>query len=255
MDLQEAMANIKLDKSRNGTALGTKPKCSICGDTGIKQVYNKDGSYTECACDCFYEQMKAEKLQRNLEKAGFNGLFKDKDFSNYLTENNYQANLKAKCKDFINQDKAIALCLLGNVGCGKTHLAVSVLKELAKKGREVKAIGYVELTRQLSGNAMDLEAYNRIMSNIKNVQVLLIDDLFKAKASEANLRQIYEIINYRYSNQKVTIVTSEHNMADLTNVDEAIATRLVEMADREFVLNITRIGNHRYQGMTKAGGY
>ena len=41
---------------------------------------------------------------------------------------------------------------------------------------------------------------------------------------------MYDIINYRYDNKKAMIITSELNINQLLELDEALASRILEMA-------------------------
>ena len=50
-----------------------------------------------------------------------------------------------------------------------------------------------------------------------------------------------ELINYRYLNKKVTIISSELYYQELEQIDDAIASRIRENADDgKFVLSIKR---------------
>ena len=215
-------------------------KCSKCQDSGVI-MYQVDGIWYGKECEC----EKEKRTKKNIERAGFNALFENKDFSNYEARTKEQETLKKVCQGFVSQDEIKSIALLGNVGSGKTHLAVAILKEIAKKGRTVYPIGYVELARTLSANALDEVAYNRIMGNLATVNTLMIDDLFKGKVTEANLRAIYELINRRYTRNLATIITSEKNLEELMDLDSAIASRIAEMAGQKYVLNIQKIDNYR----------
>lgn len=222
----------------------TDYKCEICKDTGLIETTKKDSLYkTYRDCECVIK----ERNKKNIERANYSELFKNRGFDNYITDTKARKCLKQKCLEFLVQDQATALALLGNVGCGKTHLAVSILKEFAKSNKTVNAINYTELTRKLSSNANDEVAYFSILGRYTNVPVLLLDDMFKGKITEANIKQMYDLINARYENDRVTIITSERTMSELMTIDEAVASRIVEMANQEYILNITKMPNYRIE--------
>ena len=83
----------------------------------------------------------------------------------------------------------------------------------------------------------DREYYNNKISNLRDVQVLFIDDLFKgleknidiAKA-KTELDIVYEIVNYRYNNKKPMIITTELDINRMMQIDKALASRILEMA-------------------------
>ena len=223
----------------------TKYKCEVCKDTGLIETTKEDGLYkTYRDCECVIK----ERNKRNIDRANYSELFKNRDFDNYKTDTRAREGLKNKCLEFLQQNDAKTIALLGNVGCGKTHLAVSILKEFANQNKTVNAINYTELTRKLSSNANDEIAYFSILGKYANVPVLLLDDMFKGKITEANIKQMYDLINTRYENRRITIITSERVIDELMNIDEAVASRIVEMAKQEFILNITKMENYRLKG-------
>ena len=238
MEIMERMkANLKPMK--------TDYRCEICKDTGLIETTKKDGLYkTYRECECVIK----ERNQINIDRANYQELFKNRSFDNYKTDTKARAGLKSKCIQFLEQDKATAIALLGNVGCGKTHLAVSILKEFANQNKTVNAINYTELTRKLSGNANDDVAYFAILGKYTSVPVLLLDDMFKGKITEANIKQMYDLINTRYENGRITIITSERVIDELMDIDEAVASRIVEMAKKEYILNVTKMENYRVHG-------
>lgn len=219
----------------------TNYKCEKCKDMGIIQVKENNGYETYRECECVIK----ERNQKNIERANYSELFKNKDFNNYVADTRARKCLKERCTEFLQQDESKAIALLGNIGSGKTHLAVSILKELAKKGTVVSPINYTELTRKLSSNASDETAYFNLLGKYTSVPALLLDDMFKGKITEANIKQMYDLVNTRYENKKITIITSERTISELMQIDEAIASRIAEMAGKKFLLNITKMENYR----------
>lgn len=218
----------------------TEYKCPICKDTGVIQV--KNGQYEIYKiCDC----QKELRNRLNMRRANLSEKFENKNFKNFRCITKGHEVLRRCCIEFTKQDATKGLAILGNVGVGKTHLAVATLKELAKQGLIVNAVNYATLSRELSSAAMDKEEYARLMGKYTDVQVLLIDDLFKGKVTDANIRQMYELINSRYENNKRTIFTSEYTEDKLMQIDEAIGSRIIEMADHKYCLNITKLKNWR----------
>jgi DNA replication protein DnaC len=66
------------------------------------------------------------------------------------------------------------------------------------------------------------------MDKFKKAQLLMIDDLFYGKVSNADLNPLYELINYRYLNNLPMIISTEKTMNQLISYDEALATRIYE---------------------------
>ncbi|MBR0519301.1 AAA family ATPase, partial [bacterium] len=65
------------------------------------------------------------------------------------------------------------------------------------------------------------------------------DDFLKVDLNIADLKIIYEIINYRYKENKTTIFSSERLFSELAQIDEAIESRIFEKAEG-FIIDIAR---------------
>lgn len=213
--------------------------CKLCNDIGFI-FYEKDGySYSE-KCKCRI----AKEYQEMLQRSGLSVFLKSRDFDSFKAKTEEQRTVKQQCRDCVVQNKSAVIS--GQVGSGKTHLAIAMLLEHSKQGKYIKYVNYLELVRNLSQNAMDKEYYYRIIGQYKNIPVLLIDDLFKGATSEAQKRYIYEIVDYRYNKQRITIVTTEKSIDELFDVDEAIASRLVQMSNG-FIVSMKGIKNQRLE--------
>lgn len=98
---------------------------------------------------------------------------------------------------------------------------------------------------RLKANKMDAEVYAEMMDKFKTVPVLYIDDLFKTgkadtlqKPTPADINTAFELLNYRYNKPDlITIISSESQIADLINIDEAIAGRIKERCG-DYLINI-----------------
>ena len=66
------------------------------------------------------------------------------------------------------------------------------------------------------------------MQPYKNVLCLYIDDLFKGGASEADIKLAFELIDHRYRNKYITIISTELLPNELIAIDEAVAGRIFE---------------------------
>ena len=231
----------ELNSGRLAEASEYKYKCDKCKDMGYIEVSTDTGYEIYKPCTC---QIKKQN-EINMKRANYKKAFEDKDFNNFIAYNKGTEALKETCKSFVNQYEARALLLLGNVGSGKTHLAVATLKEFARNNYMVNAINYIELVRKLSSVGNDQEAYYNIMGRYISACVLFLDDLFKGNVSQANIKQMYELINKRYEDNKFTIITSEYNFEGLLSLDEAIASRLGQMTKNTYLLNITKLENYR----------
>ena len=82
---------------------------------------------------------------------------------------------------------------------------------------------------------MEGPEYQKAMQQYKTIKVLYIDDLFKTEKGKspttADINIVFEILNTRYLERNlITIISSEKNIKELIAIDEAIGSRIFEMA-------------------------
>ena len=117
------------------------------------------------------------------------------------------------------------LYLNGNFGCGKTYLISATLNELAKKNHKVAIIYYPELLRSLKESFGNSEAYNEKFKLLKNVEVLLIDDIGAETMTEWSRDEV--LTTFFTSN--LTIKDLEEHFGTTTKgIDRVKAKRIIE---------------------------
>ena len=221
-----------------------KYKCDKCRD--MLFVLDDEGHAKECECRSIRiaeEKLKASGISEEFRKM----TFKKFDYSKgkevlgaYSIAINY-------CKRFneIVKTRQNSIMLLGQVGAGKTHLAMSIANKLLDNGIGVIYMPYRSSITNLKQSITDEVNYQRETSKYKNAQVLFIDDLLKGKYTESDINIIYEIIDYRYFKNLPTIVTSEKKIDEIIEIDEAIGSRLYEMSKNHIVTLEGRQLNYR----------
>lgn len=222
--------------------------CPKCKNKGlIKIVYWSDfyHDYTEAMTSC--ECMEKRKLMSRAQKSGL-GEYLEKRFDDYVVETDWQKNVKAKAIEYIKSENKYWFVTLGQSGAGKTLIS-SIISNylLLKQGKTVLYITWTDfigkLKRDMVGShAEDVSQY---LDEIKNVEVLYIDELLK-KYNETDLKYIIEIINYRYTSNMKTIISSERTIDELLEIDEATFGRVIEKADR-FIINIPKDKKKNYR--------
>ena len=136
-------------------------------------------------------------------------------------------------------DSAPSLLLAGAVGVGKTYQAFGALREVATTVRQdPRYMTRVSGPRWEAVTSADLYASLRPRSGVdterqmeayRNVDMLLIDDLGAAKASEWVEETTYRIISGRYDDMKPSIFTTNLPTPELKNaLGNRIASRLAE---------------------------
>ena len=183
-------------------------------------------------CEC--EERK--RYQRILDKSGISEGFSKISFKEFETNTEWQKIAKAMAIDYVKNFEYIekqrnnSIAFLGNCGSGKTHLSIAIANNLMAKNIGVLYMPYREKVTKIKQVIIDDIEYNNQISNYKNARVLLIDDFAKGKTTESDINIMFEIINYRYLNSKPIIVSSEMTQDKLLDFDEAVGSRIIEMA-------------------------
>lgn len=117
---------------------------------------------------------------------------------------------------------------------GKTHICTSICINYLNEKYSVAYKSYSNVIQKLKANANDGNYYDMILARMQNVDVLYLDDLFKTGKGEeptaADIRHIFNLINYRYIKDKITIFSSERSINDLLDIDEGLGSRIKQKA-------------------------
>jgi DNA replication protein DnaC len=227
--------------------------CSLCRGTGWKLVPRTDGARgnVAVACDCGME----ERATRVMERARIPKRYEHCDFESYVTDltdgkiwtaqhsqSLKQANLLTQgfVRDYPGSAEK-GLLLMGPSGVGKTHLAVASLKELIRRGHGGLFCDYRELLKEIqaSYNPASESTEMSILEPIRNAEVLVLDDLGASKPSAWVLDIIGLVLNARYNDRRVTILTTNY-IDEAPNAEPAprlpggqrVAVREDALADR-----------------------
>lgn len=226
-----------------------KYKCNRCKDMTF--ILLEDGTAKECGCRAIRiaeEKLKASGVSEEFRKMRFENF----DYSNNLETLRAFSTAKNYSKNFEEIRVARNSCLfLGQVGSGKTHLSMAIANNLLDKSIGVIYMPFRDSITKIKQSITDETNYNKEMEIYKNAQVLLIDDLFKGSVTAADINAMFSIINYRYMKKMPIIVSSEKNINQLLDIDEAIASRLIEMSNGYVVEIKGKNLNYRMRGLEK----
>jgi DNA replication protein DnaC len=125
------------------------------------------------------------------------------------------------------------LWLMGDVGTGKTTLAMLVSKAAVEAGRTVAIYSLPRLLSRIR-RTYDAEAgeqsYLEFFERLTEVDLLHVDDLGAEKRSDWVLEQLYAIVNERYETQRSVVVTTNLSQEDLEEqIGPRTVSRLVEI--------------------------
>jgi len=134
-----------------------------------------------------------------------------------------------------NIEAGRGLWFMGDVGTGKTSLAILVSVAAEKAGKSVAVYPVTRLLSEIKDtyDSTSTGSYMSLFRRLCSVDVLHLDDLGVEKKTEWVLEQLYSIVNERWQDERSIIVTS--NIMDLDELREQIGertvSRLQEMCD------------------------
>lgn len=222
--------------------------CPLCKNKGwiAKRGQSTfDGKPCEVRVEC--ECTERRHLYRRAQKNGL-GMYLNKTIDSYIVTDEWQAGIKKKAVQYMNDESGAWFLILGQSGAGKTLICSIIANDLLmNKKRTVLYITWTDFIGKLkrdmvSDNADKVSVY---LDRLKNVDVLFIDELLK-KYNDTDLRYIMEIINYRYAAGLKTIISSERSLNELLDIDEATTGRMIELAG-DYVTNIGKDRNKNYR--------
>lgn len=190
------------------------------------------------------QEMK-EKIEKLLSDSGIKERFKQRTFDTFIATTEQEKRAKAVAQRYAENflttvaQKGSCLRFEGTKGTGKTHLAAAIALDLINRGVPVifKSIADLFLDIRNTFNKGE-KTEEEILDVYKKVDLLVIDDIDKAKYTEWSVSILYQIINDRYENMKPMVITANNGNDDLvrimtppqgiSDVAESIVSRLCE---------------------------
>lgn len=146
--------------------------------------------------------------------------------------------------------------LMGDVGTGKTSLAMIVSKVALEAGRSVAIYSMPRLLariRRTYDTESGEEGYLSFFDRLTSVDLLHIDDLGAEKRTDWVLEQLYAIVDRRYEEELSMVVTTNLDVPDLEEqIGKRTVSRLIEMCgdplplygpDKREEYNPSRVGS------------
>jgi DNA replication protein DnaC len=139
----------------------------------------------------------------------------------------------AEC-GFISRKENILIT--GPTGAGKTYLACAFANQACRQGYGARYIRLPKLFQEISIAKAD-GSYIKLMEHVAKLSLLILDDWGLAPMTDANRRDLLEIIDDRY-HRSSTLITSQlpiqawHESIGDATLGDAILDRLIHNAHR-----------------------
>ena len=213
-------------------------KNKITGFAYLPKVIDGNLVFEYKACKYKKNLIKKEKLLKNIKNFNTPESLKEASISKIYKTDKNRFGVITWLLDFLDnyQSGDKGLYLHGNFGCGKTYLIAATFNELSNKGIKSSIIFWPEFVR----NYFSDEAKENI-EYVKNVEVLLIDDLGAENLTAYNRDEILcPILQYRMDNRLTTFITSNLNIKELAihlstsknGVEEIKAGRIISRIEQ-----------------------
>lgn len=206
--------------------------CQLCFGTGTR-IDRENGRADLCDC------RRSNTATRSFQAARLPPRYHKCDFHNYYPKNDSQYFAHSFASRLVDEYPGIetGLLFMGPVGVGKTHLAAAILKSLIDKrfgclfyesGSLLKAI-------QDSYNPISKTSEMRVLAPVFQAEVLVLDELGATVPTDWVRDTMYQIINTRYNNKKLTIFTTNY-LDELNNQDQIkrLETKREEIRERGY---------------------
>ena len=168
-------------------------------------------------------------------------------WENWKTPENWQRRALAMAQDYVQHIAAgdpswFIIC--GTPGCGKTTLCTTIFRAIVEGGKPGLYVSWREFARRAKAVGNDRDDFREETEPLKNTPLLYLDDFWKGEIRPADVHLAFELINARYISKKPTILSSENTLEAILRGDEAIGSRLFEMAGG-YYMDCSRARNWR----------
>lgn len=196
--------------------------CEECFGTGTKLDPVKGA--IPCPCrrpDRFKKLLAAARIPPRYAKCSFN-TFKSAPGTS-------QDNALLLAQNLVNDfpvDRG--LLFMGPAGVGKTHLAVAIIRGLIDKGFPGIFCEFGSLLKEIqdSYNPISKSSELKVLAPIYQTDVLVLDELGATIPTDWVRDTMYQIINKRYNDQKLTIFTTNYSDARGSDKEQVLEDRI-----------------------------
>ncbi len=119
------------------------------------------------------------------------------------------------------------LVLLGENGCGKTHLAAAIVNyryQHKKPALFIVVPDFLDHLRSTFSPESKI-SYDQFFESVKKAPLLVLDDFGEQTTTPWAQEKLYQVINYRYNARLPTVITTGYS---LDEIESRMASRLAD---------------------------
>lgn len=203
--------------------------CPLCGGAGWLRQDLPVGHPqfgVPVLCRCQQEKAQQERLSRLFELSRLGEQLRDMTFDTFYTNARYdegvvsgtavRQDISRNLKKALSTATAFAkephawLVLLGEYGCGKTHLAVAIANYRIAIGEPVLFQVVPDLLDHLRAafSPNSPVTYDTLFEEVRSAPLLILDDLGAHSGSPWAEEKLFQIVNHRNNHLLPTVVTT-----------------------------------------------
>lgn len=156
-------------------------------------------------------------------------------FENFERDEDWQEAIYIKAKEYAENYKGKWFYISGQVFSGKTHICVSILKEMRNKEK----VSYEYMPFISDRELLKYYEYIKFVNTLKAVDVLIIDDFcrYSSIVSDKYIAKMFDIITFRYYNNKPCIFASNQPLEEISKINKKLGAMIYKKA-KKFILYI-----------------
>jgi len=204
-----------------------RPSCPLGACDGSGWILREDDLTEPCTCR---ERMIGRAISRGMG-TGVPKRFRGVSFDrNPISD--MDPHLLRSVRDYVRDvdaslDAGRGLWLAGDVGTGKTSLAMLVSLAAEKAGRSVAIYPVTRLLAEIKDtyDSQNGGSYMSLFRRLCAVDLLHLDDLGAERRTDWVLEQLYSVVNERWQDERSIVITT--NTLNLDELREQIGARTV----------------------------
>lgn len=217
-------------------------KAEECFARLAEEAREKDWSHLDYLRAVIGEEVTATKNRRLTARLRFARLPARKTLEEF--DFSFQPSIDRKILDdlaalrFIQE--GIPVLLLGQPGCGKTHLAMALALKAVEAGYQGYFIPAADMCAAISAAYAEGTFANKIATYVRP-SVLVIDDVGLTSFSREDANAFFQVVNRRYEKGAATIVTTNRGLPSWGELfgDPVVAAAILDrLMHRAVVINI-----------------